>query len=113
MNGSQTRPFVSIITPAYNRESLIEETILSVIGQDYSYLEYLVLDDGSSDDTLSVIEKYAKHLRYETHPNMGETRDGQQGPAHSPGRDHRDRELGRSSLAGCGECRRRLMARTA
>ena len=67
-------PLVSIITPAYNRESLIEETILSVIGQDYPNLEYLVLDDGSSDDTLSVIKKYAKPLRYESHPNMGETR---------------------------------------
>ena len=67
-------PLVSIITPAYNRQSLIEETILSVIGQDYPNLEYLVLDDGSSDDTLSVIKKYAKHLRYDAHPNMGETR---------------------------------------
>jgi glycosyltransferase involved in cell wall biosynthesis len=74
MNGNDRLPLVSIITPAYNRQSLIEETILSVIGQDYPNIEYLVLDDGSSDDTLSVIKKYAKHLRYEAHPNMGETR---------------------------------------
>jgi len=74
VNHSKYLPLVSIITPAYNRQSLIEETIVSVIGQDYPNIEYLVLDDGSSDDTLSVIRKYAKHLRYETHPNMGETR---------------------------------------
>jgi glycosyltransferase involved in cell wall biosynthesis len=65
---------VTIITPAYNRESLIEETIRSVIGQDYPNIDYLVLDDGSSDGTLSVVEKYAKHLRFESHQNMGEAR---------------------------------------
>jgi glycosyltransferase involved in cell wall biosynthesis len=70
----ESHALVSIITPAYNRQSLIEETILSVIGQDYPNLEYLVLDDGSSDGTLSVIEKYSEHLKYDTHPNMGETR---------------------------------------
>ena len=47
---------------------------MSVIRQDYPHLEYLVLDDGSSDGTLSVIKKYAKNLRYESHQNMGETR---------------------------------------
>jgi glycosyltransferase involved in cell wall biosynthesis len=74
MSDSGSLPLVSIITPAYNRESLIEETIVSVIGQDYPYLEYLVLDDGSSDGTLSVVRKFDNYLRYESHPNMGETR---------------------------------------
>lgn len=72
MNGR--RPLVSIVTPAYNRQSLVEETILSVVGQDYPHIDYLVLDDGSSDGTLAIIEKHAKHLRYESHANMGEAR---------------------------------------
>jgi glycosyltransferase involved in cell wall biosynthesis len=74
MGERDRQPLVSIITPAYNRQSLIEETILSVIGQDYPNVEYLVLDDGSSDGTLSVIKKYENRLKYENHPNIGETR---------------------------------------
>lgn len=67
-------PLVTIITPAYNRGTLVAETIESVLGQDYPNLEYIVLDDGSSDDTLEVIKRYDGRLRWESHPNMGETR---------------------------------------
>ncbi len=66
-------PLVSIITPAYNRADLVAETIESVLGQDYSRLEYIVLDDGSSDATLEVIRRYDGRLRWESHSNMGET----------------------------------------
>jgi len=65
-------PLVTIITPAYNRATLIAETIESVLGQDYPHLEYIVLDDGSTDATLEVIKGYEGRLRWESHANVGE-----------------------------------------
>ena len=67
-------PLVTIITPAYNRAPLIAETIESVLGQDYPNIEYIVLDDGSTDGTLGVIKQYDGRLRWESHSNMGESR---------------------------------------
>jgi hypothetical protein len=60
--GSGSRsPLVSIITPVFNRESLIGEAIKSVLDQTYSNFELIVCDDGSSDGTVDVIETFAKH----------------------------------------------------
>ncbi len=67
-------PLVSIITPAYNRASYLDETICSVLSQDYANIEYIVLDDGSTDNTRDVLENYEGRIIWETHPNMGETR---------------------------------------
>lgn len=67
-------PSVSIVTPAYNRASYLDETIQSVLAQDYPLIEYIVLDDGSTDNTREVLEKYTGRLIWESHPNMGETR---------------------------------------
>lgn len=67
-------PLVTIITPAYNRATLVAETIESVLAQDYPHLEYIILDDGSTDATLEVIKRYDGRLRWESHPNRGETR---------------------------------------
>jgi len=67
-------PLVSIITPAYNRASYLDETIQSVLEQDYPQIEYIVLDDGSTDNTRELLEKYTGRLIWETHPNMGEHR---------------------------------------
>ena len=64
---------VSIITPTYNRAGLLPETIESVLNQDYAHIEYLVLDDGSSDNTQEVLKRYADRIRVERHANMGET----------------------------------------
>lgn len=65
---------VSIITPTFNRADLLPETIDSVLGQGYPHLEYLVLDDGSTDNTHEVLARYGDRIRTEFHPNMGETR---------------------------------------
>ena len=67
-------PLVSIVTPAYNRASYLDETIQSVLSQDYSRIEYIVLDDGSTDNTVEVLHKYDGKIIWESHPNMGEAR---------------------------------------
>lgn len=67
-------PLVTVITPAYNRASFLDETIQSVLSQDYPRLEYIILDDGSSDNTQEILDKYRDKVRIESHANMGETR---------------------------------------
>jgi len=66
-------PLVSVITPAYNQAYYLVETVESVLSQDYPHIEYIVLNDGSTDDTDEVLKKYNGRLIWETHPNMGET----------------------------------------
>lgn len=53
---------VSIITVCYNSEKTIEDTIKSVVSQNYHNIEYIVVDGGSSDDTLKIIERNRKHI---------------------------------------------------
>jgi GT2 family glycosyltransferase len=67
-------PLVTVVTPAYNRADYLEETIQSVLSQDYPRIEYIVLDDGSTDDTPEILARYEGRIIWESHPNMGETR---------------------------------------
>lgn len=71
-----SRPLVTIITPTFNRGDFLAETIESVLSQDYEAIEYIVLDDGSTDDTQRVLDEYRGRSRIviDRHDNMGETR---------------------------------------
>ena len=71
-NSASDLPVVSIVTPAYNAEAYIQETIESVLAQDYPRLEYIVIDDGSTDSTPKIIKKYEDRLRFETQENKGQ-----------------------------------------
>ena len=53
-------PKVSIIVPIYNTEKYIKECLLSLLNQTYKNIEIICIDDGSTDDSLSIVEKYAK-----------------------------------------------------
>ena len=65
-------PLVTVITPTYNRAIFLEETILSVLNQDYPNIEYIVLDGESTDNTLEVVDKFRKKIIWNSHKNMGE-----------------------------------------
>ncbi len=59
---SSKKPVVSVITVTKNAEKYLEESLLSVINQTYSKIEYLIIDGLSDDGTVDILEKYRKHI---------------------------------------------------
>ena len=57
-------PRISIVTPCLNSGKYLEEAILSVLEQNYPNLEYIIIDGGSTDNSLEIIKKYQKKLTY-------------------------------------------------
>lgn len=67
-------PLISIITPSYNQGQFIEETIRSVLLQGYPNLEFIIIDGGSSDNSVEIIQKYETWLAYWiSEPDKGQT----------------------------------------
>jgi pterin-4a-carbinolamine dehydratase len=61
---SAERPLISVITVVYNGASNLEQTIQSVINQDCQNFEYIIIDGGSTDGTIEIVEKYADRIDY-------------------------------------------------
>lgn len=65
-------PKVTIITPTYNRADLLPEVIESVLNQNYPNLQYVIVDDGSTDNTREVVTRYGSQITYVYQENKGE-----------------------------------------
>lgn len=65
-------PRVTIVTPTYNQSVYLPETIDSVLSQDYPDIEYIVIDDGSTDATREILKRYDKNIRWESQDNAGQ-----------------------------------------
>lgn len=65
-------PKITIVTPNFNGDAFLEQTISSVLSQNYPNLEYMIIDGGSTDNSLSIIKKYSHQLSYwVTEPDNG------------------------------------------
>jgi glycosyltransferase involved in cell wall biosynthesis len=65
-------PLLTIVTPSFNQGHFLDETIQSVLSQKYAHLEHLVIDGGSTDQTIEVLKKYP-HVKWTSEKDRGQT----------------------------------------
>lgn len=79
-------PKISVVTPSYNQGKFLEQTILSVLNQNYPNLEYIIMDGGSSDNSVEIIKKYSDKLTYwQSKPDGGQSAAINEGFRHATG----------------------------
>lgn len=62
---------ITVVTVCFNAESVLEQTMLSVLNQTYKNVEYLIIDGGSKDGTLDIIKKYSDKVKWISEPDNG------------------------------------------
>ncbi|HEY5258348.1 MAG TPA: glycosyltransferase family 2 protein [Candidatus Baltobacteraceae bacterium] len=70
---TQADPLVTIVTPSYNQGRFIRDTIESVLTQDYPYIEYIIMDGGSTDETAEVVKPYLDRLTFISERDNGQS----------------------------------------
>lgn len=84
--GASPLPRISVVTPSYQQGEFLEMTIRSVLLQGYPHLEYIVMDGGSTDESVEILKKYGPWLtHWESRHDQGQTDAVNQGLSHCTG----------------------------
>src|SRR5437868_2040569 len=79
-------PRISIVTPSFQQGEFIEETILSILNQEYPDVEHIIIDGGSKDATVAVLDRYRYHVAYVvSEADRGQSHAINKGMAHATG----------------------------
>lgn len=70
---SKNLPLVSIVTPSFNQGRFLKRTIDSVLSQNYPHIEYIVIDGGSTDDSVNILSSYTDRFFWISEPDNGQT----------------------------------------
>jgi glycosyltransferase involved in cell wall biosynthesis len=86
MAKNRKKPLVSVIIPTYNRGWIVQEAVDSVLAQDFSDYELIVVDDGSDDNTPEILKAYGRQITILHQPNKGVSAARNRGIAAAAGR---------------------------